>query len=82
MDPHHEPALLKAMKQDPPYRNLPAVVMSALPESAVAEAVARHVYRIPAQTIQADGGHQYCKNRARPAKTRDETGWKHCLLVP
>jgi CheY-like chemotaxis protein len=37
------PALLKAMKQDPPCRNLPAVVMSSLPESTVAEA-ARGMY--------------------------------------
>jgi CheY-like chemotaxis protein len=32
------PAMLKAMKEDPAYRNVPAVVMSSLPESAVAEA--------------------------------------------
>lgn len=31
------PAMLKAMKEDPAYRNLPAVVMSSLPESAVVE---------------------------------------------
>ena len=37
------PALLKAMKEDPAYRNIPAVVMSSLPESAVAEA-ARGMY--------------------------------------
>ena len=32
------PAMLKAMKEDPAYRKIPAVVMSSLPESAVAEA--------------------------------------------
>ena len=32
------PALLRAMRQDPAYRDIPAVVMSSLPESAVAEA--------------------------------------------
>ena len=32
------PAMLKAMKEDPAYRNVPVVVMSSLPESAVAEA--------------------------------------------
>lgn len=37
------PAMLKAMKQDPAYRNIPAVVMSSLPESTVAEA-ARGTY--------------------------------------
>ena len=37
------PAMLKAMKQDPVYRKVPAVVMSSLPESAVAEA-ARGMY--------------------------------------
>ncbi len=37
------PAMLKAMKQDSAYRNVPAVVMSSLPESAVAEA-ARGMY--------------------------------------
>jgi CheY-like chemotaxis protein len=36
-------AMLKAMKQDPAYRKVPAVVMSSLPESAVAEA-ARGMY--------------------------------------
>ena len=37
------PAMLKSMKEDPAYRNLPAVVMSSLPESAVAQA-ARGMY--------------------------------------
>ena len=37
------PAMLKAMREDPAYRNVPAVVMSSLPESAVAEA-ARGMY--------------------------------------
>jgi CheY-like chemotaxis protein len=37
------PAMLKAMKENPAYRNVPAVVMSSLPESAVAEA-ARGMY--------------------------------------
>lgn len=37
------PAMLKAMKENPVYRNVPAVVMSSLPESAVAEA-ARGMY--------------------------------------
>ena len=37
------PALLRAMRQDPAYRDIPAVVMSSLPESAVAEA-ARGLY--------------------------------------
>jgi CheY-like chemotaxis protein len=37
------PAMLKAMKEDPAYRNVPAVVMSSLPESAVADA-ARGLY--------------------------------------
>ena len=37
------PAMLKAMKEHPAYRNVPAVVMSSLPESAVAEA-ARGMY--------------------------------------
>lgn len=37
------PAMLKAMQQNPTYRNVPAVVMSSLPESAVAEA-ARGMY--------------------------------------
>ena len=37
------PAMLKAMKEDPAHRNVPAVVMSSLPESAVAEA-ARGLY--------------------------------------
>ena len=37
------PAMLKAMQQDPAYRKVPAVVMSSLPESAVAEA-ARGMY--------------------------------------
>ena len=37
------PAMLKAMKKDPAYRKVPAVVMSSLPESAVAEA-ARGMY--------------------------------------
>ena len=37
------PAMLKAMKEDPAYRNVPAVVMSSLPEGAVAEA-ARGMY--------------------------------------
>ena len=37
------PAMLKAMKEDPAYHNVPAVVMSSLPESAVAEA-ARGMY--------------------------------------
>jgi CheY-like chemotaxis protein len=37
------PAMLKAMKKDPAFRNVPAVVMSSLPESAVAEA-ARGMY--------------------------------------
>ena len=37
------PAMLKAMRASPAYRNLPAVVMSSLPESAVAEA-ARGMY--------------------------------------
>ena len=37
------PAMLKAMKEDPAYRDLPAVVMSSLPESAVAQA-ARGMY--------------------------------------
>ena len=32
------PAMLKAMKAHPAYRNIPAVVMSSLPESAVAAA--------------------------------------------
>jgi len=32
------PALLRAMRRDPAYRDIPAVVMSSLPESAVAEA--------------------------------------------
>jgi CheY-like chemotaxis protein len=32
------PAMLKAMKEDPAYHDVPAVVMSSLPESAVAEA--------------------------------------------
>jgi CheY-like chemotaxis protein len=32
------PAMLKAMRENPAYRNLPAVVMSSLPESAVAGA--------------------------------------------
>ena len=37
------PAVLKALEEDPAYRSLPAVVMSSLPESAVAEA-ARGMY--------------------------------------
>jgi CheY-like chemotaxis protein len=37
------PAMLKAMKEDPAYRDVPAVVMSSLPESAVA-AAARGMY--------------------------------------
>jgi CheY-like chemotaxis protein len=37
------PAMLEAMKKHPAYRNVPAVVMSSLPESAVAEA-ARGMY--------------------------------------
>jgi CheY-like chemotaxis protein len=37
------PAMLKAMKEDPAYHDVPAVVMSSLPESAVAEA-ARGLY--------------------------------------
>ena len=37
------PAMLKAMKENPAYSNVPAVVMSSLPESAVAEA-ARGMY--------------------------------------
>ncbi len=37
------PAMLKAIKENPAYRNIPAVVMSSLPESAVAEA-ARGMY--------------------------------------
>ena len=37
------PTMLKAMREDPAYRNVPAVVMSSLPESAVAEA-ARGMY--------------------------------------
>ena len=37
------PAMLQAMKGNPAYRNVPAVVMSSLPESAVAEA-ARGLY--------------------------------------
>jgi CheY-like chemotaxis protein len=32
------PACLRAMKQDPAYRDIPAVVMSSLPKRAVAEA--------------------------------------------
>src|ERR1700748_2459900 len=32
------PAMLKAIKADPAYRDVPVVVMSSLPESAVAEA--------------------------------------------
>jgi CheY-like chemotaxis protein len=32
------PAMLKAMRENPAYRNVPAVVMSSLPESAVAGA--------------------------------------------
>jgi CheY-like chemotaxis protein len=36
-------AMLEAMKVDPAYRKIPAVVMSSLPESAVAEA-ARGMY--------------------------------------
>jgi hypothetical protein len=35
--------MLKAMKEDPAYHDVPAVVMSSLPESAVAEA-ARGLY--------------------------------------
>jgi CheY-like chemotaxis protein len=31
-------AMLKAMREEPGYRNIPAVVMSSLPESAVLEA--------------------------------------------
>ena len=37
------PAMLKAMKEDPACCNIPAVLMSSLPESAVAEA-ARGMY--------------------------------------
>ena len=37
------PAMLRAMKEDLAYRNVPAVVMSSLPESTVAEA-ARGMY--------------------------------------
>ena len=37
------PAMLKAMQQDPANRSVPAVVMSSLPESAVA-AAARGMY--------------------------------------
>ena len=37
------PAMLRAMREDPTYRNIPAVVMSSLPEIAVAEA-ARGLY--------------------------------------
>lgn len=37
------PAMLQAMKENPAYRNVPAVVMSSLPEGAVAEA-ARGLY--------------------------------------
>jgi CheY-like chemotaxis protein len=37
------PAMLQAMKENPASRNVPAVVMSSLPESAVAEA-ARGLY--------------------------------------
>jgi CheY-like chemotaxis protein len=32
------PAMLKAMRQDPEFRDIPAVLMSSLPESTVAEA--------------------------------------------
>jgi CheY-like chemotaxis protein len=32
------PAMLRAMKQDPAHRKIPVVVMSSLPESAVARA--------------------------------------------
>ena len=32
------PAMLRAMKQDPAHCNIPAVIMSSLPESAVAQA--------------------------------------------
>lgn len=32
------PALLRAMKREPAYRDIPAVVMSSLPKSAVAQA--------------------------------------------
>jgi CheY-like chemotaxis protein len=32
------PAMLRAMRQDPAYRDVPAVVMSSLPEAAVAAA--------------------------------------------
>jgi CheY-like chemotaxis protein len=32
------PALLRAMKQDPAYRDIPAVVMSSLPKRVVAQA--------------------------------------------
>jgi CheY-like chemotaxis protein len=32
------PAMLKAMSRDPAYRDIPAVVMSSLPENVVAEA--------------------------------------------
>ena len=32
------PGMLRAMKNDPAYRDIPAVLMSSLPESAIAEA--------------------------------------------
>ena len=37
------PAMLKAMREDPAYRTVPAVIMSSLPESSVADA-ARGMY--------------------------------------
>jgi CheY-like chemotaxis protein len=37
------PAMLGAMRQDPVHRDIPAVIMSSLPESAVAQA-ARGMY--------------------------------------
>jgi len=40
------PAMLKAMEEDPAYRNLPAVVISSLPESAVFQAARGNVRRV------------------------------------
>jgi CheY-like chemotaxis protein len=33
------PAMLEAMKENPAYRNIPAIVMSSFPESAIGEAL-------------------------------------------
>ena len=72
------PTMLKAMREEPGYRNIPSGGHEFASEKRRDASCKRPLRGLPAQTIQAQGSHRRCGRPARSPSLAGMAPWPHC----